>query len=79
MMRQKEAIQGAFHTRAQNSRGGKDKKKTKNVGTKKKKTPTSNKAKPFLLIHIAKRQTIFKENVGGGQMSSAKIVAIWDM
>ena len=49
-------------------------KKTKNEGTKKKKTPTSNKAKPFLLIHIAKRQTIFKENVGGGQMSSANLV-----
>jgi len=33
----------------------------------------------FLLVRIAKRQTILRKDVGGGQMSSAENVAIWDM
>ena len=48
----------------------------KNGGTKNQMAPTSSEVRPFLLVRIAKRQTILKENVGGGQMSSAEIVAI---
>ena len=53
--------------------------RTTDGGTKNQKAPTSYKVRHFLLVCIAKRQTILKENVGGGQMSSAKIVAICDM
>lgn len=53
--------------------------RTTNGGTKNQKAPTSSKVRPFLLVRIAKRQIILKENVGGGQMSSAESVAIWDM
>ena len=50
-----------------------------NKGTKNQKAPTSSKVRPFLLVCIAKRKIILKENVGGGQMSSVEIVAIWEM
>jgi len=53
--------------------------RTTNGGTKNQKAPTSSKVRPFLLVCIAKRQTILKESVGGSQMSSVEIMAIWDM
>jgi len=53
--------------------------RTTNGRTKIQKTPTSSKVRLFPLVHIAKGQTIPRENVGGGRISSAENVAIWDI
>ncbi|RDY00856.1 hypothetical protein CR513_15902, partial [Mucuna pruriens] len=62
VVRQKEIIQGDFHMETQNSRGG-------NGRAKNMKDLTSNKMSLFVLVYIAKRQTILKEDVGGDLMS----------
>ena len=77
-MRQEEVVQGAFHMKAQNSRGGKDK---KNNRWRNKKPEGSNKqqGETFPPCPHCKKTNHPEKNVGGGQMSSAESVAIWDM
>jgi hypothetical protein len=43
------------------------------------KVPTSKMMRFFHHVHIVKRQTVIKENVGGSLMSSAENVVTWDI
>ena len=74
MMRHEEVVQGVFHIKAQNSRGGKDKKNNK--WKNKKPAESSNKQQndTFLPCPHRKKTNHSKKNVGGDLTSSAENV-----
>jgi hypothetical protein len=47
--------------------------------TRNPRVPTTKTMGIFHHVHIAKRQTIIKEDAGGGLMSSAENVVTWDI